>query len=408
MPLSVNSPVKKTNYNLIIAILSLVLCLILNTFCPANPDLKVFQNWGFDMLKYGPYQFYSHAAGDATDYPPIYLLICGLMAALSNLFHADFGEQRFLFRLPSALILFVSIFVFNKLLKKFIKSEKTILILTFFYAFSPALIADVVWGQCDCFTSFYILLACLLFVNKKYFFTLLICTIGLLTKTQFLFVIPVFGFAVLWRSIKEKRLPLLFRDIVVCLLVYLGVFLPFILEKMINGQLLFLFQILFEQVRHFNRFSYNAFNLYTGLNLNFVIYPTWYFYVNVVIILSIVTLCCISIMKNDSDINIVLLSAFILTAIFMLLTNMHERYMLGALGSMMIAAYVLKNKLLLTSNWIFYVVQFLNIVFCGFSNGNGFDYNWVAIIFSLISMVAFVMMLVAVIKQTSSQENQKI
>lgn len=400
MQLSENKSSSKIKPCLIIAIVSLVLCLILNIFCPSHFDINAFQNWGYDLLKYGPYQFYSHASGNPTDYPPVYLLLCGLMAVLCNLFHANFIWQRFFFRLPSVLIFFVSVFVFNKLIRHFVKSEKLISVLTFFFAFAPASIANVIWGQCDCFTMFYILLACLMFVNKKYLLTLLVCTVGLLTKTQFLFVIPVFGFAVLWRLIREKKLMLLIRDVAICFIVYFIIFLPFLMEKMVQGQPLYLFQILFEQVGHFNTFSSNALNLYTGLNLNFVAYPNWYSYVNFAILIAIVVVSCFIIIKNDSDLNVVLLSSFILTAIFMLSTNMHERYMLGALGTMMIAAYGFNRNLLKVSNWMFYILQFINdgLSWWFFDQTNGFKINGVAIVFSLISFVAFFIMVIDIIK----------
>lgn len=397
----------KKHYALVIAVTSLLFYVILNLNIPhIQQDFYDFKSWGDTFLVHGPFGFYSHAAGYPTDYPPIYIYWCGFVSGLCQMFNANLMWQKFFFRLPSTLVLFASIFVFNKLLKHFLKSDKTVAILTIFYALAPASIIDVVWSQCDCFTLFYILLACLMFVNKKYFLTMLVCTLGLLTKAQFLFELPVFGFAILWRSIKEKRLPLLFRDIALCLVIYFAIFFPFLVEKMVQGQPLYLFQILFKQVGHSCFFTVNAFNIYMCFATQDLMYPIWYGAINVLILLIIVLFVCLSIVKNDSNENIVLLSALILTAIFMLSTNMHERYMLGALGSTMVAAYALKNKNLIICNWVFYVIQFFNTLWAwAFFRALRCDPIIFPVLFSILSVIAFVIMVVEAVKLAFVKKN---
>lgn len=383
----------------IIACSSLLICLILNLVLPAQHDILDFKSWGDTFVEYGPFGFYSHAEGQPTDYPPVYLYFCGLMSLLCSIFNANAMWQKFFFRLPSALILFASVFVFYKLLKHFVKSEKTVLILTILYALAPASVFNVIWGQCDCFTLFYILLACLMFVNKQYFWTLFVCIIALLTKTQFLFILPVFGFAVLWRSIKGKRLPSFFRDVAICVLIYLAVFFPFLLEKMLQGRVFYLFEILIEQVGHYQYYTVNAFNLYMCFATQDLKYPDWFTGVNFTILIAIVVFVCFAIAKNDSDENVVFLSAFILTAIFMLSTNMHERYMLGALGTTIIGSYALKRRLLVIANWIFYAIQFINAYFAWFIfRSLRCDIIFIPIVLSILSVIALVFMIIEIVR----------
>ena len=374
---------------------------------PAHTDLYCFKTWGGDIVDMGTGNFYEHGFGRPTDYPPLYMLICALMELICGGVHANEFWRDFLFRLPSVLIFVASIFVFYQIAKHFKMSSKKSLIITLIFAVASAILIELAWGQADCFTMFFVLISILMFLKHKYLASMIFCTFGLLTKLQFVFILPVLGVAILYRYIKEKKIGRFFLNLLICLLIYFVVYLPFIYKQLGQGDVFYVFKIILDQIGHFQMFAANSFNLYTGLGLNFVSYPTWYLAINFLIIIIFAALSIFLIIKNPSDKNVVLMSSYIFTAIFMMSTNMHERYMLPVIGIMLIIAHVINAKKLLIVNYVFYIMQFINSCFAWFLyNGSGFNYNWIAIVLSLLSFATFVLFTYEVIRYTFNKKSK--
>ena len=395
--------------NLLIAMsVGLVLGIAMVCLPAFHHDLDCFKTWGSNILDMGTGNFYEYGYDRPTDYPPIYMLICALMAAICRALNANAFWQDFLFRLPTVFIFVANIYLFYQIARHFKMSSKKSSILTLVFAIAPAIMIDIKWGQVDCFTMFFVMISTLMFLKQKYFASMICCTLGLLTKIQFIFILPVLGVAILYRYIKEKKIGRFFLNLLICLLIYFIVYLPFIYKQLGQGDIFYIFRVLIDQITHYQTYATNAFNLYTGLGLNGDIYPNWYYIINFIIIFVFVALSVFLVIKNPSDKNVVLLSSYLVTAIFMMSTSMHERYMLAVIGIMLIISHVINSKKLLIINYFFYFVQFINTYFAWYLYiGNGFNHNWVAILLSLLSVVMFALFTYEVIRYTFGKKKDK-
>ncbi len=395
--------------NLLIAMsVGLVLGIAMICLPAFHHDLDCFKTWGGNILDMGTGNFYEYGYDRPTDYPPIYMLVCALMAAICREVNANTFWQDFLFRLPTVFIFVVNIYLFYQIARHFKISSKKTLILTLILAIAPAIMIDIKWGQVDCFTMFFVMISTLMFLEQKYFASMICCTLGLLTKIQFIFILPVLGVAILYRYIKEKKIGRFFLNLLICLLIYFIVYLPFIYKQLGQGDIFYIFRVLIDQITHYQTYATNAFNLYTGLGLNGDIYPNWYYIINFGIIFIFVALSVVLVIKNPSDKNVVLTSAYLVTAIFMMSTSMHERYMLPVIGIMLIISHVINSKKLLIINYFFYIVQFINTYFAWYLYiGNGFHHNWIAILLSLLSVAIFALFTYEVVRYTFSKNDTK-
>ncbi len=192
--------IKYLNY---IALSFFIVAVALLFIVPHHNDCYYFWRWGSDLLDFGTTKFYSHAYGTANEYPPLTILICGLFSWFARVVHANEYFTYIIVRLPQVFFVLASIYVFFKLVSNY-TSLKNSLILSAIFAFAPAIMITIMWGQADCFTLFFVLAALLCFVKNKQFLTILMCALGMLVKLQFIFVLPIFALALLVRAIKEK------------------------------------------------------------------------------------------------------------------------------------------------------------------------------------------------------------
>lgn len=144
-------------------------------------------------------------------------------------------------------------------------------------------------------------------------------------------------------------------------------------------------------------FCANAFNLYRALNLNFVTYPDFYKYINYTILIAIYVFAAVSYIKRPTNENLIVLTGFVFAAIFMLSTNMHERYMLAAISPMLISTCILKSKKMLFVNYAFYIAQFVNTLFSWISAQWGLT-AIVSITFSIVEIIALILFIVEIVK----------
>lgn len=396
-------PTKEIKYLNYIALSFFIVAVALSLIVPHHDDCYYFWRWGSDLLDFGATKFYSHSYGAANEYPPLTILICGLFSWFARIVHANEYFTYIIVRLPQVFFVLASIYAFFKLASNY-TSFKNSLILTAIFAFAPAIMITILWGQADCFTLFFVLAALLCFVKNKQFLTISMCALGMLVKLQFVFVLPLFALALLVRAIKEKSVGKLVGYFFANLAIYLLIYLPFSIEQYQAHNYFFIITNLFEQVGHYQMFCANAFNLYRALNLNFVAYPDFYTYINYTILIAIYVFVIVSYIKRPTNENLIVLTGFVFAAIFMLSTNMHERYMLAAISPMLISTCILKSKKMLFVNYTFYIVQFVNALFSWIST------QWllttiVSITFSTVEIIAFILFVVEIVKYSFAKQS---
>jgi Gpi18-like mannosyltransferase len=174
-----------------------------------------------------------------------------------------------------------------------------------------------------------------------------------------------------------------------------AVYLPFIYKQLAQGDIFFVVKNLFVASGHFSLFSVNAFNTYTAVGLNYLIYPGFFAYINYAVIALIVIWSVLFFLKKPTDENAVLMCVFIIVAVFMLSVSMHERYLTPAVaGPILVAMYAINTKPLKIAGWGFYILHSVNLIWYVILSGmQKYDTSLTmgipAIIFSLVTIAFF-------------------
>ncbi len=179
-------------------------------------DISCFTAWGERILNVGPGAFY--AKDYFADYPPGYMYVLWLCAAIRSAFGITYGSgtHALIFKLPSILFDLFAGYMAYRIAKRAGRSEKTSIILASLIVFNPILIfLSAVWGQVDIILTVFIVLSLLWLkqgIDKKSIKDLILSGVffGIATavKPQALMVGPLYGFAYIMHiidSAKEKR-----------------------------------------------------------------------------------------------------------------------------------------------------------------------------------------------------------
>lgn len=179
-------------------------------------DISCFTAWGERILNVGPGAFY--AEGYFADYPPGYMYVLWLCAAIRSVLGITYGSatHALIFKLPSILLDLFAGYMAYKIAKRAGRSAKTSVILAALIVFNPILIfLSAVWGQVDIILSVFIVLSLLWLkqgIDKRSIKDLILSGVffGIATavKPQALMVGPLYGFAYIMYIVdqaKERR-----------------------------------------------------------------------------------------------------------------------------------------------------------------------------------------------------------
>lgn len=297
-----------------------------------NSDFDFFENWADRIVHHGLLNIYSIKVDRfECDYPPLYLYIITPIAHLFDAFSWDMHTQFF----DSFLKFFNLIVEFSFLFFFYRKTKNKIFIALMLL--SPATIVNAYgWGQIDILYSILMFLGIYYILENKLYPTAIILGISLCLKTQTLLFLPIFGllFLISKNSLKEKLF-----SIVLLFCIFIVLHLPFLLGApnpmdSINPHL--------TAAGRYNFISVNAFNFYWTLWADFGLKIQLKFPPNDVLIFGLIsrkvlayslfaiafTWILINIKKHHPSKPkvIALLSLFCFTY-FMLLPEMHERYL---------------------------------------------------------------------------------
>ena len=175
---------------------ALVAALVLRLFLAArirgyNTDINCFSSWSERIFEMGPHRFYDPEY--FCDYPPGYMLLLWLVAALRRLLGIQTGTPAYLALLkliPILADLASAALVWRVARRKL--SERGAALLGLMMAFNPAAIANsAAWGQIDAVLSLAVALCALEAADRRYVRSLLWFGVALLIKPQALLVGPV-------------------------------------------------------------------------------------------------------------------------------------------------------------------------------------------------------------------------
>jgi Gpi18-like mannosyltransferase len=363
-------------------VLRLLLAPVIEGF---STDVNTFKAWAGMAAHRGLTNFYSGEMH--VDYPPGYIYILYLIGLLKKLFSLAFESKSYLvlIKLPAMIADMLTALIIYKVAKRAVlpavnrfapgnaggggKEGYGVFaagVLSLFYALNPAVILNsAVWGQVDSFFTLFILLALLFLYKDKFEAAAVIFVLALLIKPQALIFTPVFIYA----FIKKRSIKVFLRSFFLMIATFVILILPFA----VNRPLLWIFDLYKTTLSSYPFACLNAFNLFalTGGNYakdteTFFIfsYRIWgYVFIAAIVMFSAFLFFKSKNKNKDKDIDrtkIFFIAMFIISAVFILSSRMHERYLFPVLCLSLISYVFTGDKRLLFVFAGFTLTHFVN------------------------------------------------
>ena len=371
-------------------------------------DLNTNAYWFSTAASSGPRTFYD-AVSTMTpwiDYPPFNVYVFWFFGSLSKMLSSIFGTNliMYIIKLPANVFDMATAFLIFCFVRKHLSFKKALLA-TALYAFNPAVIFNAaIWGQLDAIYTFFLVLSLFLMFNSKPKWAAASFMIGVLTKPQSIALAPLLIFLTFrkynWRGLATS--------ILVAVVTVFAVIIP--LEW--SNPVTFLSKLYFGAYGHYGYVTSNAFNIWsfvgmavfdneTFLSISYNIWG-WAMFAA----LSVFTLYFVHKRFNMSDKLPVIFAAFVFFfGFFMLPTRMHERYLFPAISMLALMFPFLKKTrplfVVLTGTCLVnqaYVLYWLNAYAnAGYSYGPNLTGDPIALIVSLINLIAFVYVLMLMV-----------
>ncbi len=326
-------------------------------------DMNCFYAWSDMIYDNGIGKFYYLDA--FTDYPPGYMAILWVIAAIRHLFSiattSDMG--RVLIKLVPILADLAAGFLLYLLAKKKF-SEGSSLLLALTYVLNPIVVLDSsVWGQTDGTFTFLVLLTCYFCMEEKRIPAYFAFVIGVLLKPQTLVFAPI----ILWTIIeqvflKDFKKEKVLRDLIGGVSAIAAMFiliLPFGMGKVLHQYV--------DTLGSYEYCTINAYNVWALLGKNWadqsgtflnIEYRHW----GMLAIFAAVALSALVFFKCKEDKSKYFISmSIVVSTMFLFSVRMHERYMFPVVVLTLAAFLVKPTKELFFTSVGFSVVQFLNV-----------------------------------------------
>jgi len=347
-----------------------------------HPDLRNHMDWGIRFWDYGPEKFYTANVWSYTwpNQPPGTIYI---FAGVRKLFEAVFGifwwinttvppfpsQMMFflesnlypaLLKLPAILADLGIAFIIYKLLSQ-LKSKRLGYFGALVFLVNPVVwYNSSVWGQTDSIINFVALAAFYLLLKRQLLLAVMVLSLSLYIKVSLLIFVPVFAIIVVRQKYKLVEI---LNAVVFSLLAVLFITLPFAPEAPHN----WLFRIYKDKVfaQQLHVITANGFNIWSALtgiheqpdSLIFAIinYRTWGY----IIFAGFLVLPLYKIYKKQNASSVFTTLSLVAYSSFMLLTNMHERYLYPLFPVFTIM--VLLNNKLRSLYWIISLLTLFNM-----------------------------------------------
>lgn len=352
-----------SNIFLLLAFALLIKLVFAYSYEGHGTDMNCFYAWSDLVFDKGISEFYH--LDSFTDYPPGYMLILWVVAAVRRLFSigtvTDMGRVLIkLFPVLSDLAAGYLIYILAK--RKF--SEVSSLLLAFTYILNPIVILDSsVWGQTDGVFTLFVLLTCYLCMEEKRIPAYFTFAIGVLIKPQTLIFTPILIWTVIEQVFRGKfDKKKVIRDLaggLSAIVMMLLVILPFGLGKVVSQYV--------DTLGSYEYCTINAYNIWGLFGLNwsdqsgkflFLEYRQW----GTLAIFASVALSGWIFFRLKEDRSKYFISmSVIVSTMFLFSVRMHERYLFPVVALTLCAFLVKPAKELFFTYVGFAIVQFINV-----------------------------------------------
>lgn len=327
-------------------------------------DLRDWRFWTNRMVAVGPSQFYSREI--FTDNPPGFLYVFWAVGEIQkkNFPNLQYGsiQSDLLIKLPSNIADLITGLLIYIIIKKY-RGKRTALTGFLFYTLNPAIFFNSsVMGQFDGSAAVFLLFSVYSLVKyKSPILSTLAFAIAWTIKPQAILVAPVFGLLILKLSKPYQW----FTSALVFLISTLLIYLPFFPQNPFYG----LYYVNKSMTAIFTCTSCFTFNFWgilgnwkndTTIFLNLPL-MYWGF---ILLSLSFIPIFFFKpFSKRFREPYLYFTVAISIMASFIFLTRMHERYIFPFFAFFLIAAFLLRSKLLIFFYIIFSIFNFINLYF---------------------------------------------
>ena len=326
-------------------------------------DMSCFKSWSDMVFNEGISKFYYLDA--FTDYPPGYMLVLWVVAAIRHLFGIETGSTTgiFLIKLfPILCDLGTGCLIYIIAKKRF--SEAVSLVIMAIYVLNPVIVLNSsVWGQVDGVFTLAVLATCYLCMEGKRIPAYFIFCIGVLMKPQTLIFTPILIFTIIEQVfLKDFNTKKMLRDLaggVAAIGIMFLAAAPFGLGKVISQYV--------DTLGSYEYCTVNAYNFWMILGKNwssqsdpflFLKCRTWG---TIAIFVAVGLSAWIFFRCKEEKSKYFLSMAALVSVMFLFSVRMHERYLFPVIA-LVLVGFLLKPTRELFYTFIgFTVVQFLNV-----------------------------------------------
>lgn len=368
-----------------------------------NSDIVCFKSWAMFSAEKGLNHFYS---GEIfADYPPGYIYILFIIGKIRSLLSINPDSQVFVMMLKMPAIIadiIISYIIYKESSGRL--NKKAALLLSVLYLFNPAVIFDSsVWGQVDSVFTLLLLLSFIWMDKRHAEFSIVLFIAAVLVKPQSLMFTPVF----IYFLIKKKDLKLFFKSIFYGVLIFVCAVIPFAAGK----PALWIINKYLSTVGSYPYAAINAFNLYTLLGANWISDTSGFLgisyktFSSIIIVLTVIFSGIIYFRAHRN--RQFKAASFIVITVFMLVTDMHERYLYPALCFLLMCYDLMSSKSYLMLFAGFSITSFLNVVYVLEMSYKGIyqiPVNRLIIVISVLNIFLLICFYITVFKKSSRRK----
>ena len=382
---------KEDNYGvtvlLVLAIGFLVRLIVLQLSPGYRFDMGCFAAWAQRASTMPLADFYDASGQFFCDYPPGYLYFLAGIGHVASLFGitADSVFHGMLLRLPACVADTACAFLLYRFACRDGRmGKRSALVIASLYLFNPAPIFDAAaWGQMDGVLALSIVAGMMLLCRKQYVWAAVLFAFGATLKPQGLIFLPVLVYPIIGdlfpsreerllldsKALRVSRRKTLLRAaaaLVTGLAVFALIVAPFIVKLGPS----FIVEKYQETITSYPYLSVNAANLWGALGMNWEAIPassaTWTVVTYAVIALAIAGSAWVYFRSRKAE-GLVMSALVLLLTIFLLSTQMHERYAFTALALLLMALALTRDRRMFWCMLGLSITMSLNMMLCMFT-----------------------------------------
>lgn len=330
-----------------------------------STDINCFKSWAQMAYGGGLSSFYGSEA--FTDYPPGYMYVLWVIGMLQSVFGLDYMSTAYtlIVKLPAIICDIAAVWLVYSLVEKKVNSTAA-LCCSLLYALNPAVIINsAAWAQVDSIFTLFVVLLIYFAVNKNLLASCLLFSAGALVKPQTIIFAPIlliYIYELIFVSNNKKAAA---KKLAISIGASIALVFVLVLPFTKGFDFMPIINQYISTLGSYNYASVNAFNVFAlfggiwrdaSVPFLFIPYSVWTY----IFVAAILGACVYVYKKQKGEVNLFLLAAFIITAMFTFAAKMHERYVFPAM-LLLICAFAYKKDLrIMVTYAILSIGQFLN------------------------------------------------